>query len=295
MPGIAFHITARTQGRERWFTDEIKPEIERIITTGVTSSKALFLAHCVMDNHFHIVLRQGAQTLGWIMQPIMRRISLLVQRVAGVEGHVFERRFRSHPCENADYLRRAIVYTNLNATRAQLCGDPTEYAWTSHTDLFIDEDCSVRGIQVMHTLNLFAQGQTNARADLRGSYLRYVDWRLKKDEHDAAAIPYDVPEPRTDAGDVFFATSFCALPPLVRRPQGDLRDKATEILARIDSGCSMDTLRYGRLNRHKMEVRRQLISALLQLDYAQCSIADFLRVSASTVSLLATRMRYESA
>jgi putative transposase len=294
MPGIAFHITARTQGRAKWFTDDIKPEIERIITTGVTSSKALFLAHCVMDNHFHIVLRQGAQPLGWIMQPIMRRISLLVQRVVGIEGHVFERRFRSHPCENADYLRRAIVYTNLNAKRAQLCADPSQYAWASHTDLFLDEDCSVRGIQVMHTLNLFAHSEANDRSDLRGAYLRYVDWRMSKDECDAAEVPYDVPEPQTDAGDAFFATSFCALPPLTRHPQCDLRDKAAQLLSRIDSTCSMDTLRYGRLNRRNMDVRRQLIAGLLQLDYPKYRIADFLRVSASTISLVATKMRYGS-
>jgi REP element-mobilizing transposase RayT len=292
MPGIAFHITARTQGREKWFTDDIKPEIERIITTGVTSSKVLFLAHCVMDNHFHIVLRQGAQPLGWIMQPIMRRISLLVQRVVGVGGHVFERRFRSHPCENADYLRRAIVYTNLNATRARLCEHPSEYAWTSHTDLLVDEDCSVRGIQIKHTLNLFAHAETADRADLRGAYLRYVDWRMTKDDHDAAAIPYLAPEPPTDAGDAFFATSFCALPALTRHPQCDLRDKAAELLLKIDGTCSLDTLRYGRLNRQKIEVRRELIAALLQLDYRQCRVADFLRVSTSMVSLVAMRMRY---
>ena len=292
LPGTAFHITARTQGRESWFTDDIKPAIERIIVEGVTSSKVIFLAHAIMPNHFHLVLRQGARPLGWIMQPIMRRLSLVVQRRRGVKGHVFERRFRSHACENADYIRRAIVYTNLNPKRANLCIDPADYRWTSHTDLLQEDAAGVRGIQVTHTLKLFGDRETNDLRELRQAYLDYVKWRLEKDAHDAAMLPYLVPEPPTRSGDIFFATSFCALPPLLRPNPGDLRDRAVELLLKIDKNCDMDALRFGRLSREKQRIRRELIAALLQQGHRGYRVADFLRVSDSTISLVATQMRY---
>lgn len=140
MPGIAFHITARTQGKEPWFRDALRSRIEHILVEGVATSDAIRLSHTVMPNHFHLVIRQSARPLGWIMQPIMRRIAVAVQRTYGVEGHVFERSYRSLACESADHLRRAVAYTHLNPQRAGLCRSPEEYAWSSHVRFLVDDD-----------------------------------------------------------------------------------------------------------------------------------------------------------
>jgi REP element-mobilizing transposase RayT len=295
MPGVAFHITARAQNREPWFVDGIRDEVERIIIRGVTTSDAMLLSHIVMPNHFHIVARQGQRTLGWVMQPIMRRIALLVQRRFGVEGHVFERRFRSFACENADRLRRAVIYTSLNAWRCGLCTDPAAWAYGSHTRLIACATSDIPERHVLETLKLFAHESTNDWAELVAAYLACLRWRMEKDAHTAAGIPYDVPEPPTDSGDRHFVTSFCALPALSLRPRTDLRDKAIELLEEMGLDDAVNMLRRRRLNRHLTSVRRQLIAGLLQHGYRVKQIADFLRLSDSAVSLVASQMRYAGA
>src|SRR5207253_9949941 len=130
-PGSAFHIVSRTQGHARWFTDDIKDDIADLLLTGSISAGGRPAAFAVMDNHFHLLLFQGSASLGWTMQPILRRIALLDQRRHGVEGHVFERRFRSKLCQDRDHLPTAIIYIHRNPVNAGLCRQATDYRWSS--------------------------------------------------------------------------------------------------------------------------------------------------------------------
>jgi len=292
MPGIAFHIVARTQFKEPWFKGGLESRVENILLEGVATSDAIRLSHCVMPNHFHLVLRQSSRPLGWIMQPIMRRIALAVQYTFGVEGHVFERSFRSTACETAGHLRHAIVYNQLNPTRAKICGNPEDYGWSSHVRYLTDDADGSCAIEVLHTLKLFGHAPNEGRHQLRANYLKYVQWRIEKDKHDDAGIPFDVPEPETAAGDQYFADNFCALPLQTRPPLRDLRDKALDLLEQIDASINIDELRRRHLSRRLSAVRDQLIAGLLQAGYRGKSIADYLRVSESKVSAIATKMRY---
>ena len=292
MPGAAFHITARTQGKEPWFKPIIRAQIEEIIIEGIATSDATLLAHTVMKNHFHIVLKQGSRPLGWIMQPIMRRTALLVQRFVGMEGHVFERKYRSHLCWNPDYLRRAIVYTHLNPVRAHICQAPEDYLWSSHLQLTTSSDMGDGAITVRDILKLFANDANASPEQLRDDYLNYVAWRLKKDMHDAAGIPFGTPEPESRAGDKHYMECFCSVPVPPRALLMDLRDKAMGLLLEIDSTTSIERLRVRTLPRRLCAVRKQLIAALLQIGYRCKCIADFFRVSDTLVSAIATEMRY---
>lgn len=292
MPGIAFHITARTQGKAPWFEERIRSTIEKYIVDGVTSSDATLMAHTVMPNHFHIVLRQGSWPLGRVMQPVQRRIALLVQRAHDMKGHVFERPFRSYACENADYLRRAIVYTHINAYRARLCRAARDYPWMSHNRLIIDAVGGVTALEIVHTLKLFGDEPGRTITQLRDNYVQYLNWRIAKDEQDAAGAVFDAREPFFPAGDKHFATSFCALPSLNRIPQVDLRDKAIALLHDIDKEALIDDLRHRSVRRAVSATRRQLICGLLQYGFRGKQIAEFFRISDTAVSVVASAMRW---
>lgn len=112
LPGVPFHVTARVQGRAAWFTGVERP-LENRILAAPRRSDATLLAYAVMPNHLHLVVVQGSQPLSQLMQPLLTRIALLVQRRTGREGHIFERRFRASPCLDPDYLRNAIAYVHL--------------------------------------------------------------------------------------------------------------------------------------------------------------------------------------
>ncbi len=293
MPGVAFHITARTQGKAPLFEERLRTTIERHIREGVNSSDAMLLAHVVMPNHFHIVLRQGIQPLGWIMQPIMRRTALLVQRAFDIKGHVFERRFRSHACENADHLRRAIIYTHLNPRRAGLCDDDNSYAWSSSCLYLRESDkLDICDVAVTMALQMFRKQPADSDDDMRRAYREYLAWRIEKDKHDEEGTVCPTREPLMPAGDVHFLRSFCALPATNGRPRKDLRDHAIELLSAIEHQLSIDALRKRNLPRNLSAARKQLIAGLLQARYKGCDIANFLRTADSTVSRVAIQMRY---
>jgi putative transposase len=293
MPGVAFHITARTQGKAPLFEERLRTTIERHIREGVNSSDAMLLAHVVMPNHFHIVLRQGMHPLGWIMQPIMRRTALLVQRAFDIKGHVFERRFRSHACEDADHLRRSIIYTHLNPRRAHLCDAHTDYAWSSGY-LYLREAAKldVCDVAVTMALQMFGKQPTDSLDDMRRAYLEYLEWRIEKDKHDEEGTACPTREPLMAAGDAHFLRSFCALPPTNGRPTKDLRDHAIVLLSAIDNQLSIDALRKRNLPRNLTAARKELIAGLLQTRYKGCDIANFFRTADSTVSRVAIAMRY---
>ena len=294
MPGVAFHINARTQGEVGWFTDSLAGRIERILLEGIASSDARLISHAVMPNHFHLVLRQSTRSLGWIMQPIMRRIALLVHNAHDVAGHVFERRFRSKPCEDGLHLRRATVYTNLNRARAKLCSINGSQPWCSY-DLFANGMTTSKLIDVPHVLSLFAEKAGASVEQNRAVYQRYVEWRLAKDAADEAGVPCLVPEPICAAGDVHFAQHFCALPIIDTRPRYDLRDAACDVLRCINPAIPISRLRKSYVSRADSAVRNELIAALSQQGYQGSCIADYFRVSDTVVARVVVRMRYANA
>lgn len=295
MPGAAFHITSRTQGWEPWFKEfQLQDEIASCISEVVAASDALLLARTVMSNHFHIVLKQGQRPLAWTMQPICRRVALLVHRHRKQKGHVLERLYRSHLCWNADWLKNAIIYTHINPVRARLCDNPGAYAFSDYARYALRSDDGVSHIDLHDILKLFSNSGSESEDDLRRAYVRHVEWRLEKDRCRTTGLEFNVPEPLTCAGDRHFAEQFCGGPVPNRLVLRDLRDRARELVHRIDSDVELEALRRRWLPRPLVETRRQLIAALLQGGYQGCRIATFLRVSDTTVSAVASKIRYVS-
>jgi REP element-mobilizing transposase RayT len=291
LPGMAFHITARVQAKQPLF-EKHESVIERIIIDGVRSSDARLLSATVMPNHFHVVLRQGARPLGWVMQPIMRRIALRVQKLCEVEDHVFGAPYFSAPIENADYARAAIIYTNSNPVRAKICDDPAAYLHSTHRRLMTPDADATAYLDTRDVLELFADHPGLSIDELRVSYLACMQWRLEKDVYDDLEIPFDKPCPKTRHGDRHFATRFVALAVAQRKPTKDLRDRAIEILKEIDATTSIELLRRRTLPRRLVEMRDQLIAGLLQARYRGKAIAAYFGISESAVSKIATRLRY---
>ena len=128
--------------------------------------------------------------------------------------------------------------------------------------------------------------------DSTAAYLAHARWRVEKDAADDLDIPYDVPPPRTREGDRYYMKSFIAIPINPRRYKMDLRDKALEILEEIGGSVSMEELRRRTLSRPLAAVRSQLIAGLLQYGCRGKAIAEFLRISESAVSKVATAQRY---
>jgi hypothetical protein len=288
--GVAFHITGRTL--DHWFEGKVAASAEQVLLKGIATSDALLLAHIVMPNHFHVVIRSGLRPLGWIMQPIMRRLALLVNQTQRRRGPVFEGRFRSHPCDSADHLRRAIVYVHNNALRKGLCEDVFEYAWQSHAWYCGRRTANVPSLDVSTGLSLFLNDPAAHQSDLRRDYLSHFTWRVEKDRCDRVGVPCANREPEARAGDAYFRDHFVVRLPARATMRLDLRDYAGVILSRIAPAIELDALRRPYLSRDLTRIRRELICALIQHGYQGRKVANLFRISDAVVSLCASQIRY---
>lgn len=250
------------------------------------------------------------------MQPILRRLALLVQRTHGFEGPVFWRHYASQTCADPSHARNAIVYTHLNPVRAGLCSRPSGYPWTSHT-LYAERASNLPSelepiglvLDTAYVLPLFATGADRCASKLRDDYRAFVDWRLGIDpatgsddpEHGRSA---PVPEFARSWADGRWASSLSPLfhspivgnggriadPPYCSGP--DMATIAQNTLTFEGPALSLDQIR-GRLGgREASRMRHAIIRRLHAAGFQNVKIAEFLQISASAVSYaLCTRGR----
>jgi REP element-mobilizing transposase RayT len=293
------HVTARTQGREKWFTEDIRSRIVADVEDAARSFGHVLLAQTVMPNHLHIVLRQGTRPLGWMMQRVMQRAAYFVQRFHGTKDHVFGGPYWCCVCSTPAYLRRAIVYTHLNACAAGLCDRPQDYKWNSHLSYMksqADADPTIAGY--LEGRMLFARDSARV-ADLIQSYRGFVDYVI---ERRRSGIPGDwlLPVesnrlfiPATPFGDAHWAQNYSAFVEAQPRyqPSTDIVNKVKELLRTIDANCDIDMLRHAGRSKAIAPLRRNITAALLSCGYRGNAIARCLRVSPSLVSQVAAAMR----
>lgn len=286
MPGAAFHIVSRTQGKEPWFSDDLKDAIADVLLRGAASGGARALAFAVMDTHFHLIVLQGRAPLGETMQPTLRRIALLVQKRRQCEGHVFERRYRAKLCRDSEHLPNAILYVHRNPVKAGICAAATNYRWSSARAY--DGRCSPGLLCVNDGLAAFdpdgVASVEATRAAYRERLARTPDseldeywnwfWRALRRRRSERALQV----PRS--------------PHAHRSALADVRDVALRILHTIDADIDSDLVRSRYGGARVVLVRNQLIAALVQRDYSGVSIARYLRISEASVSRVRGAMRW---
>ena len=295
LPGTVFHLTARTQGREPWFTPVVRDRITEYIDAAFARCDATLLAYAVMPNHVHLVARQGFQPLWRFMQPLLRRTALLVQRTHGVEGHIFERRFADRACHDAEYARNGIVYTHLNPFRAGIVERPEDYRWSSHcaySGQAADAKGGVPALRADLGLRLFGPRRDHT-ASLPRAYLRWVDWRIACDAvtADRRAGRQATTEPplrRVAGGDAAWSTHFGPLP---QPPAGtaaappDLQTLARQELERRAPDVPLELVRSACKVREVVAVRRAMIRSMDAAGYSGAAIARYLRITNQSVSM----------
>lgn len=293
MPGAVFHLTARTQAREPCLCG-LEGGVQSIICSAPARSDARLIAYAIMPNHVHILVQQGRRALADFMQPMLRRIALLVQRRYNREGHVFERRYRDALCSDPEYLRNAIVYIHLNAVRAGVAHSADEYPWSSHgafcSSSHPDEHVSTL-LTRENALRLFASRDSDTPAQCARGYRAFMAWRTQMDAWilNGEAQHFHPPtRPCTAAGDATWQ-NWHASPPVstnasTAQRRVDLRDLALASLSTLAPGMPLDDLRGGGAGKQVVRVRRHFILRALDAGYSGRKIAGFLSVSPSTVS-----------
>ena len=127
-----YHVMLRGNDRQKIFIDQ--EDKERIIATikeKREGSRYLIYAFCVMDNHIHLVIKEGEENLSRIIKRIATSYAFYFNQKYKRSGHVFQDRFRSENIENEKYLLAVIRYVHQNPEKAGI-GTIESYRWSSY-------------------------------------------------------------------------------------------------------------------------------------------------------------------
>lgn len=90
------------------------------------------LAFVLMHNHVHLLVMTPEPCLGRGMQRLHGVYAQYFNRRHSRSGHLFQGRFGTKVMRSDAQLLLAARYIARNPVKAGLCGEPTEYRWSSH-------------------------------------------------------------------------------------------------------------------------------------------------------------------
>ena len=127
------HVASRGNDRQPIYSDDADRraflvELARV----VRRYRWLVLAHCLMTNHYHLVLILPAGGLSDGMRELNGGYSRLTNTRHGRSDHLFRNRFFATELESDAHLLEACRYAVLNPIRAGLCALPEEWPWSSY-------------------------------------------------------------------------------------------------------------------------------------------------------------------
>jgi REP element-mobilizing transposase RayT len=89
------------------------------------------LAYCLMDNHYHLLLRSGEARLSEAMQRLGSVYTTSTNRRVGRDGPLFRGRFHSIEVTSDGHLLAAIRYIHRNALDLPEVRSIDQYRWSS--------------------------------------------------------------------------------------------------------------------------------------------------------------------
>ena len=118
-PGAIEHVIARgIDGANLFFSDEDRKKFLAHLDVLLRRLGYRCITWCLMDNHYHLLLRINENPLGKFMRPLNGAYARWFNKKYGRRGYLFQDRFKSILCQDQEYALQLIRYINLNPLRA---------------------------------------------------------------------------------------------------------------------------------------------------------------------------------
>lgn len=130
-----YHIMIRGNERKNLFLDDY--DRLRFIDTLYEKKKEKefeLYAYCLMDNHVHLLIKEGSDELARIMKRINTSYAYYFNKKYKRIGHVFQDRYKSEIIEDEKYLLAAARYIHNNPVKAGIVKEASQYKWSSFGD-----------------------------------------------------------------------------------------------------------------------------------------------------------------
>ena len=133
-PGLPHHVIQRGHNSQPIFQSAADYQFMlELLRESAPVAAAEVHAYVLMPNHFHLLLTPKSDTaLPQLLQAIGRRYVRYFNSAARRTGTLWDGRYRSTILQPERYLLACMAYIDLNPVRAALCGEASDYPWSSH-------------------------------------------------------------------------------------------------------------------------------------------------------------------
>ncbi len=147
--GALYHVSARANRKEMIFDSQEMKDLFLEVLERAKSKYAFRLENfCIMGNHYHLMIQpEGATNLSRLMQWIMSVFAMAYNRIHGLVGHLWERRFFSRVVNGLRNFLRLFTYIDENPVEAHQVkhGRDWRYGGLWHHRAGIAELCARSG------------------------------------------------------------------------------------------------------------------------------------------------------
>jgi REP element-mobilizing transposase RayT len=139
-----------------FFGDRDRLEFGRLLAECHEEFRLETLAYCLMDNHYHLVVRTPSANLSLAMRHHAATYVRHANDRVGRDGPLFRGRFKSLPVSTPDYLRDVVRYVHRNPLDIPEVGHPAEYRWSSYRT-YLGYRRAPRFLDTRRTLSILGQ------------------------------------------------------------------------------------------------------------------------------------------
>ena len=163
-----YHLLVRGINRGDIFHDD--EDRQRYIDTMVRITKesdAMILGYCLMDNHVHLLLKEGEKGVSNLMHRLSASYAYYFNWKYERVGHVFQNRFKSENIEDENYLKIVIRYIHQNPVKAQMVSRAEVYRWSSCQIYYSGKNYLPGLINIEFILGMFSEKKEQALTAFR--------------------------------------------------------------------------------------------------------------------------------
>jgi putative transposase len=130
-----YHVVLRGINKQRIFEDnqDYRKFLE-IIKTNKDKSGTIVYAYCLMNNHIHLLIEEGTESLGNTFRRIGASFVYWYNWKYSRCGHLFQDRYKSEPVETDSYFLTVLRYIHQNPTKAGMVKEIEQYPWSSYQE-----------------------------------------------------------------------------------------------------------------------------------------------------------------
>jgi len=169
-----YHVMMRGNERKNLFLDE--EDKQRFLETLFIKKQEtgfLLYAYCLMDNHVHLLIREGEESLATTMKRVNTSYAFYFNQRNQRVGHLFQDRFKSEPIEDERYLMAAVRYIHNNPVKAGLVEKAEQYKWSSFGCYLAPNEPESRNVDAGFILCMISTNQPEAIKEFKRLSLEF--------------------------------------------------------------------------------------------------------------------------